>query len=403
MALKTIFRNLGNSFIDRLRQYKFNSDYRASLAIIEKVYEKYAEKINSQNSSRYLWRAVCQYKCQASARSKVVGLIANVVAFLGFPSLVFFLRPRRKMNDQITCKYLKINFHMAYQVPILIKYETLEKQAIHKYLTIADFIFALKLFLNNGAVYPELLFKFVFWIASVRPAIDLFHPQYLIQYCEYSATSSLRKLFLNSYGIRLANVTHGEEFISCLSAFSSFDQYFAWELSPHSIHEAMRIVYVDRFTFNPCANLELAPAVVTPTLGFLWPALDAADLDTLVVQLNKISEYCTVVVRPHPNRRFSNGFENYRHLLKVEVSDAHNEGIHNFIDRCALIAGKFSSAMVQAALRGREIIYLKDPYLERVREYHEYYKKFDLIPADMLDSIVSAKFAEIECSSISPR
>jgi hypothetical protein len=392
MGQTYIFRKLATRLVNLLRNYRFKSDYRASLAIIENVYRKHATRINSSAPSRYVWRSICQYQCQGTARQKMISLAANIIAFLGLPLLFFLVRPKRKADTpKVSCKYLKIDFHMAYQVPAIIKGETLEKSISKKYLNFKDLTFAFGTFVRNHAFYPELLFKFALWIASVRPYIDFYSPEYLIQYCEWSATSSLRKLFLNKCGIRLANVTHGEEFINCLYAFSSCDQYFAWEVTPRSLHDAIHIEYTDRFTFNPCAGFKPAPAVATPTLGFLWPALDAADLEALIFQLNNISNYCTVVVRPHPSPKHSNQFQSYRRRLNAQVSDAQGEDIHHFIDRCSLMAGIFSSALVQAALRGREIVYLRNPYLESVREYHTYYQKFDFIEVEQLDRFVSSK------------
>ena len=160
---------------------------------------------------------------------------------------------------------------MAYKIPAMIRDCTVEKNMAGTYLTWNDFTFAISLFLKNGAFYPESLLKFIRWIAFIRPYIDLYQPEYIIQYCEFSPYSSLRKLFLKRHNIKIANVAHGEVFISCRSAFSSFDQYFEWTITPSSMHDAMHIEYKDYFSFNPCEDLPFAPSVETPVLGFLWP------------------------------------------------------------------------------------------------------------------------------------
>jgi hypothetical protein len=375
-----------------LKSYTFNSDYQVEAAIIQNVYSSHSERINSDSPSRYLWRSVCQYQCQGTARQKRISLAANIIAFLGLPLLLFLVRPKRKADTpKVPCKYLKIDFHMAYQVPAIIKEETLEKSVSGKYLTLRDLTSAFGLFIRNRAFYPELLFEFVCWIASVRPSIDLYNPKYLIQYCEYSAYSSLRKLYLNRQRILVANVAHGEVFLSCRSAFSSFDQYFAWETTPRAVLDGMHIEYTDFISFNPCTDCGPAPTVAIPTLGFLWPSIDFSDHDVLVAQLNRISNYCTVLVRPHPSPKHRNHFETYRHLMRAQVSDASNEDIHCFIDRCSLMAGHFSSALIQAALRGREVLYLHDAYLASLREYFEYYQKVNAVDLEDLDTFVSAK------------
>src|SRR5712692_9172544 len=110
----SIFRNLVTRLNNGLGRYTFHSDYRAALAIIESVYCSYASRINSDDSSRYLWRSICQYHCQSFARKKMMRLAANVVAFICLPFLLFFVRPSRKAKEaKVSCKYLKIDFHMA--------------------------------------------------------------------------------------------------------------------------------------------------------------------------------------------------------------------------------------------------------------------------------------------------
>jgi hypothetical protein len=379
--------------INRVAGCSFNSDHQVDLRIIDKVYRRYAEKIEVGDASRYFWRSICQYNCQSFARPPLAVLAVNAAAFLCLPLLLLLVRGRKRRREgQIRSEYLKIDFHMAYQVPPTIRDRTVERELSRKYMTLQDLVWAVGLFFKSGAFYPELLFKFLLWIALVRPALDAYEPRSLIQYCEYSAYSSLRKLFLNREGIFLANVSHGPEFLSCRSAFSSFDRYFAWDITPESVHDAMHIEYGDRASFNPCAGLAPAPAVAVPTLGFLWPAIDVVDRDALVKQLNIINKYFQVLVRPHPNPAYANRFESYRHSLEAGVSDAHAEDIHSFIDRCSLVVGNYSSALIQAALRGREVVYLEDAYLQSLRTYHDYYRNVEFISVEALERFAAARF-----------
>jgi hypothetical protein len=398
--------SFASRMITKLAPCSFNSDHQVDLRIIEKVYRRHAKRIEACGSSRYFWRSVCQYECQLFARARLAVLAVNAAAFLCLPFLLVLVRGKKeRRGKKIPCEYLKIDFHMAYQAPPTIKDRTVEKQSSRRYLTLADLFWAVGLFLRSGAFYPELLFKFLLWIASARPALDAYDPRYLIQYCEYSAYSSLRKLFLNRESILLANVSHGPEFLSCRSAFSSFDQYFAWDVTPKNLHNAMHIEYADRASFNPCAGLAPAPAVAIPTLGFLWPAMDIVDLDVLIKRLNAINQYCKVLVRPHPNPGYTNHFESYRHSLNAEVSDAHGENIHSFIDRCSVVVGNYSSALIQAASRGREVVYLEDAYLRSLRTYHDYYQTVESIPLESLESFAAAKFnsgVSSQCEDAAP-
>jgi len=385
-----IFRQAVKRLLNILLKHTFNSDYIIDLNCIDGIYRNFENRIATQSSSRYLWRSVCQCMCQSTARNSTVVLVSNIVAVLLLPATLVLLRvsPKSRMKDATT-KYLKIDFHPAYQIPMAIRDHTMEVNGLAKYLTLADFVYAIKLFATNRAFYPELLFKFMLWIAKVRPYLDRYEIRYLIQYCEYSSYSSLRKHFLNHAGIGLANVSHGEEFISCRSAFSSFDQYFAWDVTPKFIHEAMRVEYAERFTFNPCSDYGMAPKVFgKPVFGFLWPALEDVDLDYLTTKLNCISGFCTVLIRPHPNIANSNQFSKFRPLLNANISDSTSENIHTFIDRCSIIGGCLSAVLLQAAFRNRSVIYLNNSHLKSLKDYHEYYKKVEFVDLDRLDAFL---------------
>lgn len=395
-AMKLLRGSL-QSIRNAVTSYQFESDHRAELATIERIQRRYAPYIERGRPDRYLWRSVCQYRCQAYARSGLSAFAANVLALLGLPLLLLLLRPARDAGKlKAACVYLKVDFHPAYRVPDAIRDKVVESAALPRYLTLADLSFACGLFLRRRAFYPELLFKFLLWIASVRPHLDRFTCQSLIQYCEYSAYSSLRKLFLNARGIRIANVTHGEEFISCRSAFASFDEYHAWQLTPPAIHDAMRIEYDERFTFNPCSGLRSAPTMSgAKTLGFLWPAIDASKLDLVAAQLNELSARgWQVIVRAHPNPKYANRFGEYRDRLRAQVSDAHQEGIHDFIDRTSIVVGHLSAALLQAVFRGREVVYLEDSYLASVRAYHPYYRNVSSVEPAQLAHYLCEKYIE---------
>jgi hypothetical protein len=365
----------------QLTSYSYQSDYREEQAVIQRIFDRFATRMEGSNPSRYLWRAISQYHCQASARKRYAGWLANAMATAGLTVTPLLVRRSRPEQSKTNCKYLKMDFHVAYQIPASIKSLALEVNLNERYLRLADLQFAFSIFVSNGVLYPELLLKFIFWIATIRPYLDRYRFEYLIQYCEYSAYSSLRKAYLNSQGVKIANVTHGEEFISCRSAFSSFDQYYAWLLTPRSIHEAMHIEYSQGFGFNPCQGL----AAVSKTgrksvVGILWPSMKGPNLDTFVNQLRQLSTRYHVVVRPHPSPKFANLFEVYRALLPGEVSDPHIEGIHGFIDRVDLVIGYLSAVMVQARYRGRDVLYLQNECLTSLKTYHEYYRELPAVP-----------------------
>jgi len=121
--------------------------------------------------------------------------------------------------------------------------------------------------------------------------------------------------------------------------------------------------------------------------------MEADSLPLLVAQLNEIARTCTVLVRRHPNAKYANRFEHYRAQLAAEVSDALTENINSFIDRSSVVAGYMSAALIQAVLRGRDVVYLADQYLRSLRSYHDYYRRVTMVDMAELADHVSRHFS----------
>lgn len=389
-----IIQDLLKKFINYLLDSVFDPNYQVEINRIETVYEKYKLKIESACCDRYFWRSICQYECQAFTRKLPILIFSNILALLFLPFTSLRLRNARiSKSGRVKCHYLKIDNHMAYKIPLCIKSNTVEARLNVKYVTLMDLVYVIKLFSRNRSFHPELMLKFILWISSVRPYLDLYSPKYLLQYCEYSPYSSLRKLFLNSNGIYIANISHGEEVISCRSAFSSFDKYYMWDVVPKYVHKAMHIEYAEHIYYNPCEGLPPAPKhSQTITIGILWPSINSIDLSLLVTQIVSIDKYLSIVIRPHPNLNYRNKFEKHLEIMNVEVSHPFDEDIHNFIDRCNLVVGLQSAVLIQASLRQRDVLYIKDDYFSSLIEYHDYYKSKQCADLGDLSSKVLERF-----------
>lgn len=383
-------RMIGNWANTLFLKTVYDADHRREKDRIDQIAQKYRIQLERTGAERELWRSVAQYRCQSYARGTTVILLANVLAFFAMPFVILrflrFLRWRPSpMKPRVRVKYLKIDFHMAYVIPNLIRAQTIESPAKGKYFYLEDLKFIIRLFMDGGVFLPELFVKFILWMAFVRPQLDEFEPEFLIQYCEFSAYSSLRKAYLNHCGLRSANITHGEEVISTRNAFSTFDQYFAWSITPPEIHQEMRMEYATLYHFNPCENLPKVP--IHPelsTVGILWPSIMSPAVGTLVEQINLLGSVLKVVVRPHPNPNYACDIHLYRSQLNAEVCDPKAEGLHDFIDRCSVVVGFPSAVLLQALFREGKVLYLENEPLGNIRRYHSFYQKVDSVAIEDL-------------------
>jgi len=357
---------------------------------IKKTLEKYKNRISLSSPDRYFWRSVCQYECQEYNRELFKKIIYNLTSAVLFFFLLIKIRPRKtRVVNKVKCEYLKVDNYRNLLIPQAIAHKvTVAEPVKHKYLLAEDLFFVIQLFYRNQYFSLVLMVRFFRWIMRVRPYLDAYEPELLIQYCEYSPTSSLRKMYLNERGISIVNVSHGEEAISCRNAFSSFDEYYVWSNIPESVHSAMYVESKNRFQFNPCEMLPQALKLKKTIVGLLWPA-DKNDsfMSAFISQLYSLKD-CHVVVRPHPSPRYSLSFYELNKILKLDVSDSRHEDIHEFIDRISILIGASSAAMVEANLRGREIVYIRTPELDAFRNYNEYYQRIPFIEVESLASYI---------------
>lgn len=357
---------------------KFPCDFKLELECIERINDELKKNFSGDQTDLCFWRSVAQYKAHAFYRSKLSLFLVNFFSIFGILLIPIFFRSKIcPIKNKIICKYIKYDFHPAYIVPNSIKSETVEVNLNCRYLRFGDFQFACKLFFKHRVFNSELLLRFLWWVSRVRPVLDKYNPEFVLQYCEYSPHSSLRKAFLNNNGVKLSNITHGEEYLSTRSAFSTFDQYYYWFITDALIHSSMKIKSDNWISFNPSENHKPALLPDKYVVGVLWPSIMSVDLELLIVEINKISSKYKVIVRPHPSPLFRNRFECYVDQLNAEVSYSTIEDAHTFIDRTSVICGYTSALMIQAALRGRRVVYIEDGYLESLFQYHSYYKNVE--------------------------
>jgi len=367
--------------------FHLKDNYLEELACINELKKWLDRELQNTKYNRYMLRAICQYRAQVIIRSKFAVYLSNMIAILYFPVLLLKVGWCTRIPEQkrISCEYLKVNDDMAYQIPPQIKTLTMERKQIAKnspdcYLLPEDLRFAFHYFRGAVCLYPELFVKFLIWVSTIRPHVDAVNCTHLIQYCESSATSSLRKVYLNSLGINLVNVTHGEEFITCGLAFSSFDKCYAWDITPRSIYNTLQIECGEFHTFNPCSEMRKVKEIFeNPRIGILWPAFKVQQPECIAKQVGLMQKYYAVTVRPHPNELYRAKFDEYIKILNIDVSNPREEELDAFLDRCSIVVGYSSAVLLKAAWRGREVLYINDPCLESVRKYHTYYQSVSVV------------------------
>lgn len=376
--------------IEFLSKYSFEPDPDVELAKINSIYQKYQKVLNDPRKDYLAIKSLCQYECQKLNRNKFVFYLSNALCFFILPFSILLLRNNHaKAVRGESCEYVKIDYSIAYQIPTAIRDKTKEILPCIRYLCWADLILVVRLFCRNRLFFPELFVKYVLWISRVRPVIDQQNPSYLICFCESSSSSSLRTFYCNFNSIKTVNITHGEEFISVRNAFSTFDIYYRWEITPKKLHQSMYMESKRAYTFSPAVNIKINKRKNEfLTIGFLWPSTDSIDLFGYAREIKKAQENYSVVVRPHPRELYRKCFYKIIKEFNFSTCEPKDVSVNVFLNSCDLVVGYNSALMVQADVVGVKTIYVEDEYFINLQKYHPYYQNVTSVPLSFLEAAI---------------
>lgn len=330
------------SLISKLNSIVLNKD--RMLNFDDEHFKYYKNK----KSDDYIERSFFQYKGQ------VVELFFLNIILLCFSLLFLFLpfllliRLLKKINSKGSVNFPDSVIAVLPSESILPhQFKSLKVTYLKRFdnfeINIKDLIFIYKLIFRYF-FFPYFWMKCVFVILSYSGIAKRGETEVLVSN-EYSFTSSVLTLYLNSYGKIVSNCMHGEKVLCQRDCFSTYDNFYVWDE-----HYTLLLNKMDvkaNFITSTCdaLNLNLELNNTMNNIVFYLQGIEkTSDLKVIKDKLIILSKIygCPFFVKPHPryiNTELTNFF-NENEILNLDFDQA--------IKITSVICSNYSTVLFQA-------------------------------------------------------
>jgi hypothetical protein len=219
----------------------------------------------------------------------------------------------------------------------------------------------------------QFLLKILYNLSVINPIFDLYDISFCCVFMEYNFASSLVTWYMNSRGVLSYNVMHGEKLYYCRDTFSYFNRFYAWHSFYVDLLKKLQCSAGEFKIFTPERfALGLSHGVNTG-IGILFPSNfhPQNEMAKYIAMITRLSNgHRTVSVRYHP--RYDVLFRKNRERIpdRIRISDPTQEPLREFLEKNEIIISHYSTVLIEAAMNGRNVIYIRDNYLESFLSYY---------------------------------
>lgn len=341
--VKKIVNNSNGNFNDKSKQSQLKYIYKYS---------------NIKYKNEFIDRSYYQYKSQIYLSSNMIKII--ILNILSIPVILLFIIYGITNNFKYRSKkeYLNRNnvaINLGYQnvLPNLLKKEffiqegvknfILNKQDLYFFLNEVFFKYPLSIYFNLKILVKIALYSF---------NINKFECKAILVNSEYSYTSSILTLYLNSNNIEHINFMHGEKLFNIRDSFCRFNRFYVWDQYYAELFEEMQH-YKKQFIID-VPELQLYKSTINNnSIKYYLQNENIEELKNIYFLLKKFKDRgYNVVVRLHP--RYSNRDDVNDIFIDIDIED--DIDIVTSINECKYVISKFSTVLFQAYLLNKEII-----------------------------------------------
>ena len=307
-------------------------------------------------------RGFKQYLCQNFFVPKWKVCLFNVAAALAVPFVVLFyiikgvfLRKGETVNTMIEKK------GMEEVIPIIVKdkyYPDSRFWNESSSMSIKDIGFLLKL-VARSPHHPYFVLKAMMNVVRYSDMIRRHSPGVMIEFGEFSFSSSVLTAYCHRYGIKHIDIMHGEKLWFIRDAFFHYDECYVWDEFYADLFRSLK-AEPTQFRVALPSSLQIdtkayaAPAVYADYKYYL-ALYSEAQIASIVRSMTFAKQAGkTVKYRPHP--RYSD-----LELLRKYVSDDEIEypatvGILESISNLEYAVGSYTTVLSQAYFSGKKVI-----------------------------------------------
>lgn len=329
-------------------------------------------------------RGYKQYLCQNQlVRPKWKIVFFNVVGAVSLPFIIIYFLTKRLFAHQaehIDCLIEKKGMPEVVPKEVREKYHPSENYVQGTSLGANDLDIVWKM-MGVAPLHPYFVFKALMNVARYSHLIYKYSPDVMIQFGEFSFSSSVLTEYCHRHGVKHIDVMHGEKLYYIRDAFFHYDECYVWSDYYKNL--------LTKLKAEPTQfRISVPPSLMIDSEKFRNDAVYAdykyylagykEDIIKNIVQSMAFAkrEGKTVKYRPHP--RYSDMELLRKYVTPDEIEMPGDVGIQESVANLGCAVGSYTTVMVQALFSGKNV--MMDDIAEK--EQYEKLRSLDYILSD---------------------
>ena len=324
-------------------------------------------------------RGFYQYRCQNYFVPIWKRIVFNIVAAVGFPIVItYYLIKRISVREENNIFAMIENKGMEEVVPSEVrdKYNPLtEGYNEGSSLSFNDVAFLFKL-IKRAPLQPFFSFKSMMNVARYSDMIKRHKPKVMIQFGEFSFSSSILTAYCHNHNAKHIDVMHGEKIFCIKDAFFHYDECYVWSDFYINLFQSER-AYCDQFIVALPSSMRIdCPKFFKKEYyadyKYYLEVYNEYEIRQIVESMSFAKKQGkTVKYRPHP--RYSDVPLLRKYVSEDEIEYPKVVPILESISSSDNVVGLFTTVMAQAYFSGKNVIMDDVTYkkqFDKCGEYH---------------------------------
>jgi len=307
-------------------------------------------------------RGYKQYLCQKQlVLPKWKRVLFNIVGVWAFPFVVIYFLTKRlliKKSNNLDCLIEKKGMPEVVPLEVREKYHPAEAYEEGSSLGLSDLGFLWKM-ICRAPFQPYFIFKAMMNVVRYSHLIYKYSPQTMIQFYEFSFSSSILTAYCHRFGIKNIDVMHGEKLFFIRDAYFHFDEIYVWHQHYVDLLKSLKAEPTQfRIALPPSMNIDTNnynnPKAYADYKYYL-AIFDEEQIRSIVESMAFVKkDGKSVKYRPHP--RYSDVDLLKKYVAEDEIENPKAVSIQESVANLGCAVGSYTTVMVQAYFSGKQVM-----------------------------------------------
>lgn len=307
-------------------------------------------------------RGYKQYLCQKQlVLPKWKRVLFNIVGVLAFPFVAIYFLTKRlftKKSNRLDCLIEKKGMPEVVPLEVRKKYQPTEAYGEGTSLGLSDLGFIWKM-ICRAPFQPYFVFKAMMNVVRYSHLIYKYSPQSIIQFNEFSFSSSILTAYCHRFGIKNIDVMHGEKLFFIRDAYFHYDEIYVWHQHYVDLLKSLKAEPTQfRIALPPSMHIDSNkyhnPKAYADYKYYL-AIFDEEKIRSIVESLAFVKKNGkSVKYRPHP--RYSDVDLLKKYVAEDEIENPKAVSIQESVANLGCAVGSYTTVMVQAYFSGKQVM-----------------------------------------------